>query len=138
MSESPRVLIVEDCRDTAESVALLLKVWGITSAIAYDGRAALVEANKFLPDIVLLDIGLTGMDGLEVAQMLRRSSRFARTMIVVMSGYAASEDHERSLGAGCQLHIDKPVNPELLRALLLDGLREFRRHDAAAACTTCE
>ena len=127
MSNPLRVLVVDDCRDTAESTAMILDAWGMKASVAYDGRSALAAAKAHLPDIVLLDIGLTDISGLEVAQSLRKSNRFRRTMIVVMTGFAADLDRESAFAAGCQHFIVKPVDLNVLRGLLLDGLVDFRR-----------
>jgi CheY-like chemotaxis protein len=136
MPDPLRVLVVEDCRDTADSTAMILDAWGMEASIAYDGRSALATATEFFPDIVLLDIGLADMSGLAVARALRESDRFGRTMIVVMSGFVAPDDRELSIAAGCQHHIAKPVELPRLHELLLDGIKEFRRNDPANACAT--
>jgi len=129
------VLIVEDDKDTAESTAMVLGLWGIATSIARDGPAALAALDGSVPDIVLLDLGLQGMSGFEVAERMRSSPRFDRTMIVVMSGYAGRKVRQRAMAAGCQHLIVKPVDLDRLHLLLLDGLKEFRRNDASHTCT---
>lgn len=129
MPDAPRVLIVEDCVDTAESTALILDMWGISSRIAPNGAAALAQARRETPDVVLLDLGLPDMSGLEIAETLRASRSFDGTMIVAMSGYATADDSARSLECGCQFHLGKPVDLADLHRLLVDGFKEFRRND---------
>ena len=82
MSDPIRVLIVEDCKDTAESTAMILAAWGMETSIARNGPDALTALDGSVSDIVLLDIGLQGMDGFEVARRIRSSPCFDRTMIV--------------------------------------------------------
>ena len=112
-----RVLVVEDSSDARESTALLFRLWGCDTRVAADGAAALVIAADYRPDIILLDIGLPGMDGLEVARRLRGLAATARPLVVSVSGYAAEEDHRRALEAGCDLAWAKPADPEDLRRL---------------------
>jgi PAS domain S-box-containing protein len=113
-----RVLVVDDNQDAAESVALLLELWGHHVRIAYDGRSALKEAPDFLPEVILLDIGLPGLDGYEVARQLRRDSRLDRALLIAMTGYGQDRDRLRSLDAGFSHHLVKPVDPAILRELL--------------------
>lgn len=113
-----RVLLVDDNTDAVELLANTLKDWGHEVAVAYDGPQALRAAEISAPDLILLDIGLPGMSGLEVAESLRSSPDFDRTLIVALTGYGHPEDRERSFAAGCDLHITKPIDPEYLRKLL--------------------
>jgi CheY-like chemotaxis protein len=117
-----RILIVEDQPDAAESLAMLLRLEGHEAEIAPDGQAALKKVNDDEPDVVLLDIGLPGMDGYEVAKRLRQQAR-RRLFLIALTGYGRQEDRERSAEAGIPVHLLKPVDPEqLLR--LLQGMKK--------------
>jgi CheY-like chemotaxis protein len=121
------VLIVEDCHDTAKSLAYLVQRWGHLPVIAHNGPDALTLALASSPDVVLLDIGMPGMDGWEVARRLRTSGQSNHPLLVVMSGYCREEDQEVSRLAGCHLHLAKPVNPDVLEYIL----RQRQRGDEA-------
>jgi signal transduction histidine kinase/CheY-like chemotaxis protein len=115
-----RVLVVEDNRDTAETMQELLELAGCTVALAYSGPQALSIAPEFRPEVVLCDIGLPGMCGYEVGVALRQHPASARAQLIAMSGYGQAEDRERSQAAGFDRHLVKPVDPsELLRLLEL-------------------
>jgi PAS domain S-box-containing protein len=113
-----RVLVVDDNRDSAASIALLLQLWGHEVREAHDGPDALTLARQFQPEIVLLDIGLPGENGLEVAGRLRREPGLEQTVLVAMTGYGQEEDRRRSQAAGFQHHLVKPLEPEGLERLL--------------------
>jgi CheY-like chemotaxis protein len=118
-SEQPlRVLIVDDNHDAAETLALLMKLKGYTVAVAYDGVTALAEESRFQPHVVLLDIGMPGMDGYEVARQLRTRESGRSLIILALTGYAQPEDRARSEEAGFTDHLRKPINPELLNAVI--------------------
>lgn len=114
-----RTLIVDDNQDTASGLGRLLKRRGYAIEVAYEGPAALALASEFCPVIVLLDIGLPGMDGYEVARRLRAEPCGADTLIVAISGYGQQEDRERSKAAGIDHHFVKPVDLEELRRVLV-------------------
>jgi two-component system CheB/CheR fusion protein len=113
-----RVLVVDDCHDTIESLALLLQCWGHDARTALDGPTALEIARDYKPDVVLLDLAMPGMDGFEVARRLRQELGLARTWIVSLSGYGREEDQRHALEAGCDCHFLKPMNPDFLQQLL--------------------
>jgi signal transduction histidine kinase len=115
---SRRVLVVDDNRDAADSLALLLKLMGHEVRTAYDGPAALQEARAWRPEVVLLDIGLPGMTGYEVARRLREERPPEELLLVALTGYGQEEDRRRSQEAGLDLHFVKPVDPNALRDLL--------------------
>src|SRR5262249_13699551 len=102
----------------AESLGVLLCLWGHRLCIARDGPEALELAARDRPDVVFLDLSLPGMNGWEVAQRLRRLPGLARALVVVVSGYGRQEDRDHSLTAGCDLHLIKPVDPNVLERLL--------------------
>ena len=113
-----RVLVVDDNVDTAESLSLLLRLRGYEVEIAYDGPAALKRAASFHPEAVLLDIGLPGLDGYQVASRLRRRRRTAKVLLVALTGYGQEEDQRRSQEAGFDHHLTKPVDPRVIYELL--------------------
>jgi PAS domain S-box-containing protein len=113
-----RILVADDNRDAADSLGILLEGAGHHVRKAYDGRAALEAAEAFRPDVVLLDIGMPGMDGYEVARRIR-AQRWGREMtLVALTGWGQSQDRERARAAGFDHHITKPLEPERLANLL--------------------
>jgi two-component system, chemotaxis family, CheB/CheR fusion protein len=113
-----RVLVVDDNVDSAESLALLLRLRGHEVGVAYDGPAALETAGAFHPEVVLLDIGLPGLDGYQVAGRLRRRRRTAGALLVALTGYGQEEDQQRAREAGFDHHLTKPVDLPVLYELL--------------------
>jgi PAS domain S-box-containing protein len=113
-----RVLVVDDNIDSAESMALLLKLGGHEVQLAHDGQAALDIAQMFQPHVVLLDIGLPRMDGYEVARRLRNDAAMQKTVLIALTGYGQTEDRRQSKNAGFDHHFIKPVDPEALEALI--------------------
>jgi CheY-like chemotaxis protein len=112
-----RVLLVDDCPDTLMSMALLLQLWGHETREARDGETALEVAATYEPDVILLDIGMPGLDGLEVARRLRQQER-ERVLLICVSGFGREVDRQEALEAGCDLHLVKPVDLDDLRNLL--------------------
>lgn len=115
---SLRVLVVDDNVDQADSAAMLLRVSGHEVRVDYSGPTALAAAVEFQPDIVLLDIGLPGMDGYEVARRLRQEPSLKDIVLVAMTGYGQESDRQRSKEAGFNHHLVKPVNPQELQEIL--------------------
>jgi len=113
-----RVLLVEDNADAAEAVLLLLRELGHDVSVVHDGLQALGAAEAFDPDIVLLDIGLPGMDGYELARRMRGMPRLADAFIVAVSGYGQEKDRQRSAAAGFDAHLVKPVDPRAFIAVI--------------------
>lgn len=105
-----RILIVEDNEDAAELLRELLELRGHVTQVAADGSAALQQLETFVPDVILCDLGLPGMTGLEVARAIRSDSRFARVWLVALTGYGRPEDKARCEQAGFDAHITKPVS----------------------------
>ena len=112
-----RYLIVDDNVDSAESLRLLLEMRGHKAHVVHDGRFAAEAAREFQPDIVLLDIGLPGMDGYQVVRQFRSAPDLATLMIVATTGYGRLEDKLRCLAAGFDQHIAKPLDVEDIEAL---------------------
>ena len=113
-----RVLVVDDNMDTAESLSMLLRLQGHEVEVAHDGQEAIERANAFLPEVVLLDIGLPGLDGYQVAARLRERRRTAKALIVALTGYGQEEDRRRALRAGFDQHLTKPVPPQAIYELI--------------------
>lgn len=117
-STGRRVLVVDDNADAAGTLAMLLKLGGHEVRVAHDGHAALEAAGSFAPEIVLLDIGLPGLDGYEVAKRMRSRPETAAALLVAVSGYGQEEDRRRSREAGFDHHLIKPVDFQVLRDVL--------------------
>ncbi len=115
---SRRILIVDDNTDSARSMAMLQTRRGHVTRVAFTGPDALAAAADFLPEVVLLDIGLPGMDGYEVARRLRLMPNLKRVLLIAMTGYASPEDLIAAKQAGFDEHLVKPVDLEFLRELL--------------------
>lgn len=116
---SRRLLVVDDHVDTAQSLARLLRTRGNVVEIVHDGDAAISAAKSFRPDVVLLDLGLPGMDGYSVAEHLRRDENLPRPTIIAISGYGQEEDRRRSSEVGIDHHLVKPVSFAQLETMLL-------------------
>jgi CheY-like chemotaxis protein len=112
------ILVVEDEDDSAKSLAELLTLSGHTVRIAPSGPEALWAVWTTTPDVVLLDIGLPGMDGWEVARRLRVQCQDKQPLVVAVTGYETTEDKRRSADAGIDLHLIKPVEPAALTRLM--------------------
>lgn len=117
-SQSLRILVVDDSEDTAETMGTLLEMSGHTVEIAHSGPAALEAAATFRPDVVLLDIGLPGLDGYQVAERLREDPTMQGVTLIAASGYGQEEDRRRSMEAGIDRHLVKPVDLKELQELL--------------------
>jgi len=115
---SRRILIVDDNTDSARSMAVLQSRRGHVTRTAFTGPAAVVAAAEFLPEVVLLDIGLPGMDGFEVARRLRGMPALAGVFLIAMTGYASPEDLLAAQQAGFDEHLVKPVDLNVLREWL--------------------
>ena len=110
--------MVDDNVDAAESLALWLRLKGHEVQVAYEGTGALEMAEFFHPQVVLLDIGMPGMNGYEVARRLRQRPDLRAVQLVAMTGYGQEEDRRRSREAGFDDHLVKPVDPGRLESLL--------------------
>jgi len=115
---SLRILIVDDNRDAADSLAMLLRTTGNDIRTAYDGLEAVQVANEFQPEVVLLDIGLPKIDGHEVAQRLRREPWAQHTCLIAVTGWSDETDRARSRAAGFDHHLVKPLDTGHLAQLL--------------------
>jgi PAS domain S-box-containing protein len=127
-----RALLVDDNADAADSLSLLLQLGGHTTCIARDGPEALKVVTEFKPDIVLLDIGLPGMTGYDVARAIRRMPELGSPLLVAVTGWGAPEDRLQSKEAGFDEHLTKPVDISMIE-LMLTALvaRQSRRTDGS-------
>jgi signal transduction histidine kinase/ActR/RegA family two-component response regulator len=115
-----RVLIVEDNQDLANMMSKIVSRLGHEPLTINDGSQAVIAAVNFRPDVVLLDIGLPGLNGYQVAKELRANERTKSTLIVGLSGYSQEEDKQRSLDSGMDYHYPKPLDVTLLKGLLTE------------------
>jgi CheY-like chemotaxis protein len=113
-----RVLIVEDNLDSVHSLALLIEDMGHSVEYAINGYVALEVAQRFRPDFVLLDLALPGMDGFEVSARIKQIPDLERTRLIALTAFAQDDYRVRSIAAGCELHIVKPVPIWVLEELL--------------------
>jgi CheY-like chemotaxis protein len=113
-----RVLVVDDNRDAADSLGMLLKFLGADVAVAHDGPAALETFEAYRPGIVLLDIGMPGMNGYEVARAIRRKAGGRRVPLIALSGWGQEDDRRRAREAGFDHHLIKPAEIGALQSLL--------------------
>ncbi|UWG97966.1 ATP-binding protein [Dehalobacter sp. DCM] len=113
-----RILVIDDIPDVAEILCSLLRYLGNDVVSASDGIKGLAKAKEFQPDIIFCDIGLPGMNGYEVARNLRRDGRLHDVYLIALSGYAQPEDIERSLEAGFNIHVAKPIDFAKLEKIL--------------------
>jgi CheY-like chemotaxis protein len=129
-----RVLVVDDNTDTAESLAKLLELMGHQVRTAPDGPAALESVRDYRPEVVLLDIGLPGMDGYEVARRLRAERATEAVFLVALTGYGQEEDRRRSREAGFDRHLVKPVDLNTLRQVLVSAQALPQQNRAGVPC----
>ena len=118
LPQALRVLIVDDHLDAAQTLALLLARRNCEVRVAHDGPCGIVAAREFNPDVLLLDLGLPGMDGYEMAESLRGEPRFRDALFIAVSGYAQDADRARSLAAGFDHHCAKPVDLGMLLSVI--------------------
>jgi PAS domain S-box-containing protein len=114
-----QVLVVDDNRDAAQSLGMLLSVLGADVKVAFSGPEALKAIAAHRPDVVLLDIGMPGMDGHEVARQIRLQAELAQVTLIALTGWGQEEDRRKSESAGFDFHLTKPADMSALQALLL-------------------
>ncbi len=117
-SASKRVLIVDDNVDAAETLAMMLELLGQQTRQAHEGTGALKAAVEYKPELIFMDIGLPGLSGHEIASRMRRDLGMTDTYIVALSGYGTDEDRRKSLYAGFDSHLVKPLDPSTLPSIL--------------------
>ncbi|MBG9389863.1 ATP-binding protein [Caenimonas aquaedulcis] len=113
-----KVLVVDDNEDAAETLATVLEMTGRSTKTVFTGEDVQAAAEAFRPDVVLLDIGLPGISGYQVARQLRADPRFARTVLIAVTGWGSADDRRRSAEAGFDEHLTKPIDLAALEPLL--------------------
>ena len=122
-----RLLVVEDYADAREVLVTALRLDGHEVHEAADGHAGLEAAVRLVPDVALIDVGLPGLDGYEVAQGIRSTQAGAAMLLVALTGYGQAEDRRQALDAGFDVHLVKPVAPERLAEVLSSARSATRR-----------
>lgn len=118
MPDPKRVLVVDDNRDAADSLALILRAEGYAVETAYDGKQALELADQIHPGIVLLDIQMPKLTGYDLVRELRRFERAPRPLLIAISAWGQESDKLAARHAGFDHHLTKPIDPDDLLALL--------------------
>jgi CheY-like chemotaxis protein len=113
------VLVADDNRDAADSLAMLVELWGYEVRVVYDGAAALEMASAYQTDVLLLDVTMPMRHGYEVARQLRREARFKDTLLIAITGWADQAHRRLGEEAGFDLYLAKPVEPSTLEVLLV-------------------
>ena len=119
-ARSLKVLVVEDNRDTADTMRMLLEAWGHEARMAHNGVAALEAAEEYRPDVVLLDIVLPKMHGNDVARSLRAKPWAETVPLIAITAWGQDADRQLSKAAGINHHLLKPVDPRKLQKLLAE------------------
>ena len=126
-SPKQRILVADDNRDAADSLAVMLRIAGHDVRTAYDGQQALDLAETFKPSLALLDLGMPRVNGHDTARRLRETEHGRNIVIIALTGWGQPEDRNRSLAAGFDHHLVKPVDPSMLERLLAAPAREKKR-----------
>jgi CheY-like chemotaxis protein len=113
-----RILVVDDNIDAAESLGTMLAYSGHDVRVAHGGVEALSTAREFVPNVMILDLGMPEMDGYAVARAVRSDPRFASTRLIALSGYGQPDDRRRTADVGFDEHLVKPVEHDVLNAAL--------------------
>ena len=129
-----RILLIDDNKDATDSLALLLQLAGHEVRTAYDGWTALALARLHPPDVVICDISMPGMNGLDLARHIRQKLGLGDSLLVALSGHGQEEDRHRSQEAGFNAFLAKPVRLDLLKALLAS--QDFLAAGSHGACQT--
>jgi DNA-binding response OmpR family regulator len=122
-----KILIADDNRDAAESLALWLLLEGHQVVVAHDGPAAIKLAAQERPAAMLLDIGMPGLDGYEVARHVRRQTWGTSLLLVALTGRGEEDDRRRAWAAGFDGHFTKPIDPRVLAEFIRDRAEQNRR-----------
>jgi DNA-binding response OmpR family regulator len=130
------VLVVDDDRDTADSLAILLRLWGHRARVAYGAEAALLAAGDEPPEVVLLDLGLPGMNGFALGAGLRALNGMRDALVIAITGHTHLAHRDRDKECRFADVLIKPVEPETLRRLLADRQTVRTRPDPAAPAAT--
>lgn len=119
----PRILVVDDVADVTEMIALFLKHAGFEVKTANSAKAALRITSQYRFDLIISDIGMPEMNGYDLAESLRKSDAYQAIPMIAVTGYTEYDDRGRSLEAGFNAHLTKPINPSRLLSLIGDLLR---------------
>jgi two-component system, OmpR family, response regulator len=123
----PRILVVDDNQDAADSLAALLRAAGFEVEVSFDGNAALATAERFGPTACVLDIRMPGMDGYELARRLRERMPELPPMLATLTAFGGGDHPDRAVDAGFDLNFTKPANPRELIDILGECLRRDPR-----------
>jgi CheY-like chemotaxis protein len=111
-------LVADDNQDAADTLAIILQLAGHDVRVAHDGRAAFALAADFRPEFALLDLGMPGLSGYELASAIRREPWGRPMQLIALTGWGQDGDRQRAEGAGFDRHLTKPVDPGIIQALL--------------------
>jgi CheY-like chemotaxis protein len=115
-----RVLLVDDSVDAAEAMSMLLETLGHEVRVMHDGPSALAMVDDFAPEVVILDIGLPGMNGFDVAREMRTRATTKTALLIALTGYGADSDRQQALDAGFDHHLVKPVSFTAIEAVMAE------------------
>lgn len=124
-SAAYRILVVDDNQDSANSLALLLKLSGHTTFTAFDGASAIDAAESLVPDFMLLDIGLPQVSGCDVCRIIRERPWGQKMIIIALTGWGEEEDRRRTLEAGFDHHLVKPVDFQSLLGVIAEPMSKW-------------
>jgi CheY-like chemotaxis protein len=113
-----RILVVDDNRDAADILSSLIRLYGYQTKAVYSGAQAIQEAGTFAPDMVLLDLGMPGLDGYETVRRLREQQHSKRLIVVALTGWTSEEHKRKAYEAGFDLHVGKPLEPTQIAEIL--------------------
>jgi two-component system, sensor histidine kinase len=122
-ARAAKVLIVDDSVDAAEMLAAFVAMKGATPYLAHDGAAAVKMAADVQPDVILLDIGMPGIDGYEACRQLRADPRSAGAFIIALTGWGQDQDKRRAKECGFDEHLTKPADLDVVEQLLLEAMQ---------------
>jgi CheY-like chemotaxis protein len=112
------ILVVDDNRDAADALAMLISTFGYEAKAVYDGKQAIEQAALFAPDMALIDLGMPGLDGFETVSRIRQQRGNVHMILVAVTGRTGEEDKRRAYECGFDLHVGKPMSIEKLQELL--------------------
>lgn len=122
-----KLLVVDDNQDSADTLAMVLRYQGHEVRVAYNGADALRTVEVYVPDLVLMDLGMPGMDGFEVSRRLRKTPGLERTVLAALTGWGQQDDRKRTASAGFDHHLTKPLEPQALQILLAEIHRSLSK-----------
>ena len=122
--DAKRVMVVDDNEDSAVTLGLLLERYGCVTCVVHDGYTALARVPEFKPDVILLDLGMPGLDGNETCKLLRQQPWGQNIVVIALTGWGQAEDRRRTRESGFDHHLVKPVQPSVLMSVLTGRGRE--------------